>query len=678
VSSFVPGISRVPDLLIRRQSLNSITSANAELFGVQGQLATGRSILRPSQDPVRSAAIAELNENLARSAQRLRNLDTSEGSLNVLDSALGEATSLAQEARSLALSQLSSGSNADERAAQATVVNSMLESALRIANRESLVGYVFGGTEPGRAPIEEINGAYRFVGGIGEGLTPDLAAGGSSGRAIPVTLGAANAVGAVSGRIRGSVDLNPALTADTRLEDINGARSLGIRGGRLEVELEDGTTIAVDTSGADTIGDVLDRITSEIRDYELLNGTTVLGPGGLSLDGEAIAIDAAVPISFVDEPGSSTARDLGLVQDPPVEFAAGPGLGLDLSPRATLRTPVESLQGLAGPLGSIRISNNGVTRDIDLSEAATLGEVKSLIESANLGVQVLVNDAGTGINVISELSTASDRALSIAETGDGSLTATALGIRSFGEETLVADLNFGRGVEVLEGNADPAYNVDFEIAFDDGFVIPIDLGSGDLSTVGNVIGVINAQIEAALTAEGRPLTDMVAGVLDGDNGIVFQQDPALGAPFEIRQRNNSPAGVQLGILEGAYDPDEGRIVGGDVGTVRVESLFTHLLDLRDGLENDDTFGMQLAADGVQDSAERLSQSRALAGGFAQRVVAERNREQERNAVDEQVRSTLRDADFAAAATEFTQLQTQLEAGLRVAGISGQLTLLNFL
>jgi flagellin-like hook-associated protein FlgL len=674
MSSFVPGLNRVPDLLIRQTSLSSITRVNASLFTVQNKLSTGLDLTRPSEDPVRAAAIAELDENLERSAQRMRNLEVSEGALNVLDTALGEATNLAQEARSLALAQLSAGSSTDERRAQATVVNSMIDSLLRISNRESLVGYIFGGTEPGREPIEEFNGAYRFVGGIGSGLTPDL----STGRSIPVTLGAANAVGAVSGRVQGAVDLQPALTDDTRLDDLRGARNLGIGEGSIEIEIGAAVPLSVDLSGAETIGDVTDLIAAAIIDYETLNGVSILGPNGVGLDGGSITVDALQPVEFSDVPGSTAATDLGLVGTPTGRFDPLNASGVDLRPALTLRTPVNALRGLAAPLGSITVSNNGVSRDIDLSGAESVGEIKSLIESANLGVRVSVNDDGTGINIISELSTASDRALSISETGGGTLTATALGIRSFARETRIEDMNFGRGVEVLSENADPALDVDFEIELGDGFTIAIDLNPADMTTIGSVIDTVNEQIDAALTAAGRPTTDASVGLADGANGLVVNQDGAITGAVTINQRNNSPAAIQLGLTGGSWDAGSNRWQGEDTATVRVESLFTHLIDLRNALEGDDTFGMSLAADGVNDSARRLTQSRALVGGFAQRVSNEQTREQERNAVDTQVRGGLRDADFAEAATEFAQLQTQLEASLRVAGLSGQLNLLSFL
>lgn len=47
-------------------------------------------------------------------------------------------------------------------------------------------------------------------------------------------------------------------------------------------------------------------------------------------------------------------------------------------------------------------------------------------------------------------------------------------------------------------------------------------------------------------------------------------------------------------------------------------------------------------------------------------------------VDLQVLSSLQDVDYAEAATRFSLLQTQLEAGLRVTATQGSVSLLDFL
>ena len=55
---------------------------------------------------------------------------------------------------------------------------------------------------------------------------------------VPITLGEGNPISARSSRVRGSVDLNPNLTADTRLVDLEGARGLGINAGSVQFSVD--------------------------------------------------------------------------------------------------------------------------------------------------------------------------------------------------------------------------------------------------------------------------------------------------------------------------------------------------------------------------------------------------------------------------------------------------------
>ena len=63
-----------------------------------------------------------------------------------------------------------------------------------------------------------------------------------------------------------------------------------------------GASVQVDTSGADTIGDVADAIEAAIIQYETDNSVTILGPGGVSLAGGAFDFDivAGGSLEFVD------------------------------------------------------------------------------------------------------------------------------------------------------------------------------------------------------------------------------------------------------------------------------------------------------------------------------------------------------------------------------------------
>jgi flagellin-like hook-associated protein FlgL len=629
---------------------------------------------------VAAAAITQLDARLERSAQIRRNLDRAAGSLDLLDTSLAELTDLARQAESLAVSQANVGPSAGERSAQATVVDSMIQTLFRLSNQRSLSGFIFGGTQPGVAPVVSRNNGYIFSGERG-GLTPDLGVNGS----IPVTVGANNAIGSTSTRIEGSVPLRPSLTDDTRIVDLRGARGLGVNLGQVQMVVDGVDTVTLDFSGADTVGDVMTIIEAAIRDIEVTQSKTVLPPGGLGTSAEAFSVNpvAGSTVEFRDIPGGTTAEDLGLLRPAGSPFALTDPLGADLGPLLTRRTPVAALQAISAPLGEVVVRNNGVERVLDLSGAETVADIESVFESAGMSVRVELAADGQSINIVNELAGGRDQALSIRDTNDGTRTAARLGIRSFQTTTRIADFNFGRGVDIVDGNAIPNLNFDFEVEVGSNppgtpLVIPIAFVASDMADVGSVLLSINSQINASLTLAGRPVTDLEAVVADDVNGITFRQAGGVTTPLVVRQRNNSPAFEQLGLSGATWDAANNRLVGADRAEVRVDNLFTHLIDLADSLRGDSTFGIQLASEKIEQASERLTELRALIGGYARRVDDEVRREEDRGVLDEQIRSGLRDTDFTEATSRFTLLQTQLEAGLRTASLSAGLSLLDFI
>jgi len=679
MSGLTPGINRAPSLLVSQASLSRIAQTNLALYRLSGQLATGLAINRPGDDAVKAAAISAIDSRLERSEQRLSNLAYAADALDVLDSTLGEATDLLNEAKSLALEQMNTGTTAEERANQALVVQSLIDSMERMANRESIVGYIFGGSRPGIPPVESFHGGFRFVGERG-GLTTDLGV----LRGIPITLGADNVIGSMSARVEGAVDLDPELSEETRVSDLRGARGLGVTLGRVKASFDGGEPFDIDLSGADTVGDVVDQIEASIRAYEDENEVTILGAGGVSLNGRSIEIDVSDgELLFEDLPGGITGQDLGLVASPASAFGSTRSLTGDLQPRISWNTPIDALQALSDPLGTIRLTNNGTSAIIDLSEAETLDDVRSLIEGTNLGVRVEINDDGTGINVVSEVAGGRGDGLAIEEVSG--TTAEQLGIRSMTLETSLDVFNDGRGVQIVDGQIDPTTglydterNVDFIITLGDGFEIPIDLRPDDVLTVGSVIDAINEQAEAALTEAGRSTSDLVASLNTTTNGIALTQDSGISGALAVRADNNSPAAEQLGLLDGTWNDTTGTLVGEDRAKSRPDNVFTHLIDLRDALNANDDFGISLAAEKLDESLSRIVESRALVAGYARRVSDESLREEDRQVLDLQMRSELRDLDYAEAASRFAQLQTQLQAGLQTTAQLSRLSLLDFL
>jgi flagellin-like hook-associated protein FlgL len=650
--------------------MNAINRTNFQLLRVNTQLASGLDLLRPSDDPVRSAIVSTLDGRLERNGQILRNLGFASDSLDTLDVALRDAKDLIDEAMGIALEQSSTPTDAATRSGQATIIDSLVRSFFTIANRESVVGHIFGGTAPGRPPVELVGNAYRFIGGRG-GMTADL--GGISD--IPITMGADNAIGTVSARVEGTVDLNPNLTRATRLADLYGARSTGVNPGQIEMRFNAGPPLTVDLSNAVTAGNAADTITAAIRQYESDNGVTILGPAGVSFSGGAFSIDVpAGDLTFTDLQGSFTALDLGLTNGGGSAFNAGAPNGADLDPRLSWTSPVSALTGLTGPLGQVSLTTGGKNYTIDLSGAQTLADVRSAFEAGGTGVVVELSQDGRSINVKTAVAGTRAQAMTIAETTTGGNTATLLGIRTLSADTRLADFNDGRGVAI--NNTEP----DFTITLGDGFEITIDLTAQDTGTVQQLLDAVNDQAQAQLTAAGRPATDFVAELEFPGNGIVFEQDAALATSGKLTvvRLNNSPAAEQLGLLNGTTDPSATRLTSQDRSSVRVDNMFTHLLDLAESLRNNDTFGIELAYGKLQTGIDRLNQARAVNGGYAKRISDEAIRQEDRTVLDQTMRSQLRDVDYAAASSRFAQLQLQLQAGLTVAAQSQQLTLLNFL
>ncbi|PCI08899.1 hypothetical protein COB72_07385 [bacterium] len=670
MSTFPTSYSRSPTLLFSQNSLNALGRTNFQLSRLNEQLSTGLDLLRPSDDPIRSATISILDSRLEYNDQLLKNLQFAGNSLATLDNALGDAKSLIDEAYGIALGQISTPSDRESRSGQAIIIDSLINSLYGISNTESIVGYVFGGTNPGSPPVNFINGGYNFSGERG-GL---LAALGTASD-VPITLGADNAIGALSNRIEGSVDLNPDLSDSTRLVDLNGARDLGISQGVFEMSFNSGVSVSVDISAADTIGDVADIIEAAIIQYESDNGVTILGPGGVGTSGGSLDFDiAGGSLEFTDNLGSNVGKDLGIVQDPAVALTTLAGTGIDLNPNLTWTTSISSLSGLGGnALDDIQLQINGQSVTVDLSGATNLGDIRSQIEAAGTGIRVEIGEDGTGINIITESATTINQAMSISEVSGGNDTATLLGIRSFASDTPLSVFNDGRGIEISDDK-------DFVITLGDGYEIPINLLPADIATVGSLITAINTQANAQLTADGRPTTQFDAQLSATTNGIEFTQSFVISPAnsLSISPASNSPAAEQLGLLDTTSTNGGDTLISEDRAKVRVINLFTHLLDLSEALRNDDTLGIQLASQEMKVSLDELIQSRALVGGYAKRIDTEVVRQEDKRIFDLSMRSELRDLDYAAASSRFSQLQLQMQATLSVIGQTQSRTLLDFL
>ncbi|MDG2423474.1 MAG: flagellin [Phycisphaerales bacterium] len=648
-----PSFGRTPTLLQWQQAAAHLGSGNSSLAEVQIQLATGRSMLRPSDDAIGAGAVSVLDGLLEVQRQRERNLDHGEAMLGMIDGSLGEALDLLLEAKGIALNQSNSGIDSAEREAQAGAIDAILTSLFDVGNSSFQGVHLFGGTATARSPFLNLNGLIQYV-GQGDGLITDL--GLASG--IPLTLGGQEAFGAVSTRVEGHRDLDPSIDASTPLNELNGAIGEGVSLGIVEVYRDPpGTSYQVDLGNAFTLQDVIDEFQSVVG----LDVDIDLDAQGLFVnvpDGETITI--------TDLEGGRVARDLGI----DMTFT-GPdgGVGMDLDRRLVDSTPVSAL---GFDLGVVRFSNGQQTMDLSFATAETVGDLKRLVEQMDMGVRLEISDSGDRLDAVN---VRSGSLMSIGEV-TGNTTATDLGIRSMDRETLLSDFNRGLGVSILEGNVDPETGApnpildrDFVVNLSNGEQFPVDLAG--CKTVGDVLDRIRAKADQHLADPSV----FEVGLASEGNGIVFEDNSGGAEVFSLNDLNGSNALVDLGLDVASSGA---RIIGEDRAMVAVEGVFTHLMDLRDALMGDDVAGIALAADRLEGDLDRLGLVQAEVGIRTNRITDAMSRIEDTIMMDEQLRSRILDLDYTEASIRYASLQQQLQAGMATAARSVSMTLLDYL
>ena len=616
--------------------LANLRRTNVGLLKIQEQLSTGQRVNRPSDDPAAIGSISTLRKVLEDFEQKLSNLDRAGNVVDQTDQALGEASNLLIEASSVAVSQIGINSDADTREAQATVIDGIIDSFLEISNRDYQGLHLFAGQKSASAPFIEKFGGYQYIGSR-TNLTDDL--GGT--QIIDINSNGATAFSALSSRVQGAVDLDPDAAATTRIDNVNGARSSGVSLGTVAVDVN-GTITNIDLSAADTLGDVADLINNTLGADGALNVTA---------NGFTLTAGAGNTITISDIGAGVVAADLGIG----ITATSGSTAGGDLDPRVTNLTDLTQLGASVNLAGGLKITNGNTTKVINTSTVTTVQDLINTVKAADIGVRIEINANGTGLNLINEVS---GTQLSVGENAGGS-TATDLGLRSFSSSTELSDFNLGLGVRIESGVDD------FQIELGDGTtVIPVNLDGA--TTVQDVINAINTagggDVTASLTADG--------------NGITLTDNIGGGSDFKVTALNNSFAAEDLGIRKNAGA--SATLNGDDVATVQSESIFTHLMMLRDGLLNNDEDAITIAGEALQADVSELATERAKVGVRANAITNQVERTEDRKVTTEALLSDLRDADYATAITRLTQLQQQLEANLTVSSNLLSLSLLDFI
>lgn len=132
-----------------------MTNAQSALTKTQEQMASGKRVLSPADDPVAATQILQLNEEVSRTEQYIKNIDVAENSLNLEETTLGSVLLLVQRMQELAVS---AGNTAvltpDDYKALVAETNSRIEELLNLQNTRDAAGqYIFSGYQGDTQPF---------------------------------------------------------------------------------------------------------------------------------------------------------------------------------------------------------------------------------------------------------------------------------------------------------------------------------------------------------------------------------------------------------------------------------------------------------------------------------------------------------------------------------------------
>ncbi len=767
--------TRASDLLIRHRLERQLAYDQLALVRLQTALGTGRRISVPSEDAPSALRAISLQGLLERKEQVRANLATNQAFLNATDTALGGVANLLAQVRGTALGVIDSISTDEQRAAAAQEVEHAIEQLLDVGNQSFRDRHLFAGSKTVVRPFQFAGEAIRY-----NGDSRHIASYSDIDVLFDTNLHGQEVFGVISQPVRGTTDLDPIVSEQTRLADLRGGQGIS----RGSIAVSDGVyTSIVDISRAETLGDVV----------RLLEASAPGNPAGvppvvrslsarITLTGLELQLDGG-NLSISEIAGGTTAAELGILNRTGV--GTEPLVGSDLNRRLTLTTSLDHILGTqatasVSPFGErnnliftaasrgsqfndvtiqfvgggtkgaetavyddsdplnktltitieddvstandviravdaegtfrasldtaeannngtgiiaielppvtgtsaggsefdrasgLQITNGGETIVLDISAAETIEDVLNILNGAGAGVLAEINESASGIDVRSVLS-GSD--FTIGE--NGGTTAGELGIRSFTPATRLDELNFGRGVQLVEGD-------EFIIRRQDGVEVAIDISSA--KTIGDVIELINsAPLNDPLNL--NPLTKATARLAAFGNGIeIVSSDPAPVAELAVLRTNQSLAAIDLGLVADGEDASAPAVVSGatrtitgrDVNAQEVSGVFNALIRLRDALNANDLREAGRAIEQLDEAALDLNFARAELGARQRGLDVLASRLESEEIELQSALSLEIDTDLVAAISEFQARQAAMQASLQTAAQLFRFSLLDFL
>lgn len=154
-----------------RQGIDSILDQQAKLNRTQQQLATGKKILSPSDDPSAATQIIKLSALIANNEQFDRNVGTARNELEQQENVLASSGNVLQRVRELAIQANNATQSNQSRETIGDELQNLVDELLQLSNTKNASGeYIFSGYNSRTPAFAKSGTGYVFQGDQGQRL----------------------------------------------------------------------------------------------------------------------------------------------------------------------------------------------------------------------------------------------------------------------------------------------------------------------------------------------------------------------------------------------------------------------------------------------------------------------------------------------------------------------------
>ncbi|MDX5297459.1 MAG: flagellar hook-associated protein FlgL, partial [Gammaproteobacteria bacterium] len=142
---------RISTQQIFGNGVSSMQKLSAQQQMTQQQIASGKRVLNPADDPAAATRILQMTDEIARIEQFKKNVDSVDNRLKQEDATLGSITDVLTRVRELAIQSGDGALSAEDRKFIAAELRQRLEQMAGLMNTRDATGeYIFAGHQGGK------------------------------------------------------------------------------------------------------------------------------------------------------------------------------------------------------------------------------------------------------------------------------------------------------------------------------------------------------------------------------------------------------------------------------------------------------------------------------------------------------------------------------------------------